>query len=456
MHRQMTERELNLSRLGWFIKLRWLAVIGIFLIVSISTFILRITLPFMFLYAGVAALLLFNVIFYFYYKKLQRTIETDTWAKKANMFANIQISTDLIMLIYLLYFSGGIENPFIFYFIFHMITASIILPKRDAYLQATLSMGILGFLIILESLKIIPYYPLAGLIPGGQILFFNRIYVWGVFGALTSTLYLAIYLTSSISEKLIEREWDLTMANKKLAEQDRIKSRYVLSVTHDIQSGLAAIQNCIKVVLEGFTGNITEKTKEMLGRADRRTLSLLGFVRDLLHLSKIRASEEFKKEKISLNDIINNVIEEYKPFMEDKKITLLREIPDDEVFVYANKETLKEVFINLLNNAVKYTLSYGKIGIQVKPVPDKEECFHIKIWDTGIGIPSSDTNKIFDEFYRSGNAQDMDKQGTGLGLSIVKEGLKLHKSDISVESVPGKGTSFFLPCQARVIRVWTI
>ncbi|MCL5408669.1 MAG: ATP-binding protein [Candidatus Omnitrophica bacterium] len=448
----MTARELNI-RLGWFIKLRWLAVIGIFLIISASVFILKIKLPFNFLYAGVAALFLFNVIFYFYHSKLKKTSETDTWHGRANTFANIQISTDLIMLMYLLYFSGGIENPFIFYFIFHMITASIILPKRDAYMQATLAVGILGFVIILESMKVIPYYPIGSLISEGQTLIFSRVYTWGVFGAMASTLYLAVYLTSSISEKLIERERALTLANKQLAEQDRIKSRYVLTVTHDIQSGLAAIQNCIKVVLEGFTGDITEKTKEMLGRADRRTLSLLNFVRDLLHLSKIRASEEFKKEEFPLNDIINNVIEEYKPFIEDKKLTLSCEIPMEKIFVYANKETLKEVFINLLNNAIKYTPSYGKIGIHVKSVPDKKGCFHIKIWDTGIGIPASDINKIFDEFYRSRNAQDMDKQGTGLGLSIVKEVLKLHKSNIRVESIPGKGTSFFLPCQTRVVAV---
>jgi signal transduction histidine kinase len=451
----MTAKELNI-RLEWFIKLRWLAVIGIFLIISISIFILKIILPFIFLYAGAIALFLFNVIFYFYYKKLKQISENNTWLKKANIFANVQISTDLIMLIYLLYFSGGIENPFIFYFIFHMITASTILSKKDAYLQATLATGLIGLMIIFEYIKITPYYSLIYLISGKHAIIFNKIYVLGIFGAIASTLYLAVYLTSSISEKLVEREQDLILANKKLADQDKIKSRYVLTVTHDIQSSLSTIQNCIKVVLEGLTGNITEKTKEMLERAERRTLSLLNFVKDLLHLSKIRASEKFKKEEFSLKELINSIIEENKFYIEDKKLILSYEIPNDEVFIFANKETLKEVFINLLTNAIKYTPSYGKIGIQIKPVPDKKECFHIKVWDTGIGIPPSDINKIFDEFYRSKNAQDIDKQGTGLGLSIVKEVLKLHNSDIRVESILGKGTNFFLPFPVRTIAIFAV
>src|SRR5450830_1364183 len=139
----MIKEELNL-RLNWLIKLRWMAVGAVLLTISSSYLILRMVLPYKYLYLGGIILFLYNLLFYLYNRKIRVLINTESWQKKANRFANIQISIDLMMLVYLLHFSGGLENPFVFYFVFHMVIASILLSNREAYLQATLAAVLFG------------------------------------------------------------------------------------------------------------------------------------------------------------------------------------------------------------------------------------------------------------------------------------------------------------------------
>ncbi|MCM8804301.1 MAG: ATP-binding protein [Candidatus Omnitrophica bacterium] len=437
----MIEKELR-QRLDWFIKLRWLAGIGVLLAILISKFLLKITLPYNFLYIGGITLFLYNFIFYLYQQKLKQKIDSKNWVREANLFANVQISIDLGMLTYLIHFSGGIENPFIFYFVFHMVIASILLSNKAAYLQSTLAVILFGLVIIFEHLKIIPHYHLTGFISEEYI--FNRKYLFGIYTSFISTLYLVVYMATSIVNKLRMREEELALANERLAEQDRLKSRYVLTVSHDIQSSLSTIQNCLKVVLVGLTGELSEKSKEMIARAEQKTLYLLSFVKDLLNLSRIKAVKELEKSKFSLKETIIKVIEDLKQKAEEKKITLELEIPENSCLFYGNKEAIEELLINLIINGIKYTPWGGKVGIKMKKIEEKEGCFHLCVWDTGIGIPKQDLSKIFDEFYRSKNAESMEKEGTGLGLPIVKEILKVHNGEIWVESEIGKGTSFFL------------
>lgn len=437
----MVKKELS-RRLSWLIKIRWMAVGAVFLVVSGYYLILKPVLPFTFLYLGGTILFLCNLLFFLYDQKIKLTIGTKDWQKRADRFANIQISVDLAMLVYLLHFSGGLENPFIFFFIFHMVIASILLSNRAAYLQATLAAGLFGAVALSEHLQIMPHYHLQNFISGENIL--NRPYFLGTYGILVTTLYLTVYMATSIVNKLRARETELAIANEKLGEQDRLKSQYVLMVSHDLQSSLATIQNCLKVVLTGLTGQLTEKTREMVARAEQRTVFLLHFVKDLLNLSRIKAVKELEKAEFSLKELMAKMVEQLKPKAEEKKIALELECPQGPCLLYANEDAIEELLMNLAGNGIKYTAWGGKVGIEMKEVTEREGCFHTRVWDTGIGIPADDLPRIFDEFYRGKNAEAMEKEGTGLGLSIVKEILRAHRGEIWVESGVGKGTSFFL------------
>ena len=435
------EKELY-DRIKWFIYLRWIAIIGLFLVITISYYILKVDLHIIPLYLGNAFLLFYNSLFYLNYKR-----RIYKWLNKSNTFANIQISIDLIMLTYLIYFSGDIENPFIFFYIFHMVIASILLTNRAAYLQATLAIILLGGVLLFVYLKIIPHHHLLGTIPE-ELYASNYHYFLIKFSVFLITLYITVYMSTTIVNKLRERENDLELVNAQLEKQDRLKSEYVLTVSHDLKASLSAIQSCLVVVLSDFAGSISKKAREMITRAEQRSLSLIKFVEDLLNLSRIRASKSLEKQKISLSELVKKTTEQLILRIEQKNLNLSIKGVNSNLYVYANHRELECVFMNLLLNAVKYTPSEGEIVVSCKK-PKKGEYFQIAVSDSGIGIPHDDLPHIFDDFYRGENAKVFNKNGTGLGLSIVKHIINDMGCEIRAASQLNKGTRFIFNLPAK-------
>ncbi|MFQ5823897.1 MAG: sensor histidine kinase [bacterium] len=434
------EAELS-QRISWYIRLRWLAVIGVVGIVTGAHYILKVKCAHLPLYLAAGGVFFYNFLFYLYDIRLRSQIGSEGWLRKTRRFANLQISVDLFMLTFLIHFAGGVENPFIFYFIFHMVIASILLSSKEAYLQASLAVLLLGGLIIMEYFQFLPHYHLEGFIIGIQT-WRSPYYNLGIFSVFITTMYLTVFMVTRVANRLKDKEKDLAIANEELKEQDRLKSRYVLTVAHDIQTTLSTIQSCLKVVLANLTGTISEKSREMIARAEHRSVALLRFVKDLLNLSKIRAMKGVERTDLYLEEIVRKTIDQIKGNIEQKHIFLDVRIPKHLSLIYANQDALEQLFNNLLTNAVKYTPWQGKVGIEIVEIVGKEGCFHTTIWDTGIGIPQEDLSRIFDDFYRGKNAEQMVKDGTGLGLSIVKQIIDEHNGDIWVESQPGKGTKF--------------
>jgi len=225
-----------------------------------------------------------------------------------------------------------------------------------------------------------------------------------------------------------------------LTEQDHLKSQYVSVVSHHLQDSLSTIQFCLKVVLTDLVGSVPEKVREMVSRAESQSIYLLHFVKDLLNLSRVKAVKEMEMKRISLLKIIENVIKQLKPVAAKKSIMLELKDSTHGSSIFANKEAIEQLFINLLVNGIKYTNPDGKVGIEIV----EEKCFRIIVWDTGIGIPEVELPHIFDDFYRATNTKQIKEKGTGLGLSIVKQIVSAHKGEIRVESELNKGSKFIL------------
>lgn len=413
-------------RIVWLINLRWLAVIGLFLVLTGARYVLKMNLPFLMLYAGNLILILYNSLFFFY--------RDSKWGfKRAYFFANLQISLDLILLIYLIHFAGSYENPFIFFFIFHMVIASILLSNKAAYLQATLVVFLFGISTGGESLGLLPHYHLNGLIPAERCYLDLNYFIW-IYVTFASTLYIIVYLTTTIVNKLRKRENELEAA-------DKLKSQYVQSVAHDIKGSLSAIQSCLKVVLTGLTGPVSEKSGEMIARAERRSLSLLDFLNDLLALSKMRVSEKMEKKRVLLSELVKRVVEQLNPEIIEKGLIIIVGNTVSNSFIHANPLAIEQLFANILMNAVQYTPKGGKITLNFQEV--KAGGFiRIVISDTGIGIPKEVLPTIFNDFFRAKEARELTKHGTGLGLAIAKHIVEEHGGEIRVESEEGRGCSF--------------
>ncbi len=429
------------ERLYWLIGLRWVAIAGVVATVIFVTNILRLSIGVFPIYIVTLVLGLCNLA---YLISLNFIIYTPSPRQKSNeranyILANIQIFLDLTFLASLIHFSGGIENPFIFYFIFHMIIASILLTRRASFLQATYAVLLFSIMVTSEYLEILPHYSLEGFIP--NILHNNRLYITGVSFVFITTLYIAVYMATSISSRLREREKSLEEANILLKQKDRIKSEYVLRVTHDIKEHLSAVQSCIEPVTKGITGSLNERQKDLLFRARGRAQKLLFFVRALLEITRIKLDKGLEIEDFSFTESMKEILDDIKTRANAKRINFNADIDPLIGAIKGVRLYIEEAIMNLLANSVKYTNVNGEIYFQAE---DKRHYILIKIKDSGIGVPKDELPYIFDEFYRARNAKAIEKMGTGLGLSITKEIVELHKGRIWVESEENKGTTFYI------------
>jgi len=341
------------------------------------------------------------------------------------------MSADLLILTVLLHFSGGIENPFVFFFVFHMVIASILLSVRESYLQATFAVLLFGFLILFEYLWPGHHYCLKGFV--SNCLRGDGPYLLGTFFVLATTLYLVVYMASYIAVRL-------RRANIQLQQKDRIKDEYVLRLTHDIKGHLATVQSCLGVIVNRITGPLDNQQADLINRAHTRTTKLTNFVKTLLKLTQMRLSNEFEMDVFSLRDAIHNAVATVKTKAEDKSITLNCNIERSVDRIFGNQFSIEEMVTNLLLNAIKYTPANGTIEMNAKNHGDRVLA---EIADTGIGIPQEELPRVFDEFYRATNAREIERNGTGLGLSIVKHIVEKHSGQIWVESKENNGTKFW-------------
>ncbi len=422
-----------IERLHWLIRLRWIAVAGVFLTTLVVSQVFKFSLAAEPLYAVAIILGIYNLLFLL----LLRSMKGRESIAAINRIANAQISLDLLSLAVLIHFSGGIENPFLFYFIFHMIIASILLERRASFLQATFAVALFFAIVISEYLGILPHYCLKRFMVYDQQ--HNLIYIAGISFVFVSTLYIAVYMATSISGRLKQREKALEETNLRLEEKDHVKSEYVLRVTHGIKEHLSAIQGCLEPVAGGITGELNPGQFDLVQRAAQRTAKLMFFVKALLQITQIKLSKEIKMEYFSLEDSVSEAISYTFSKAKDKNITVNFTIDPGIDKIRAAREYIRETLMNLIVNSIKYTSRNGKVDIKIS---DKGSSIVIEISDTGIGIPKNELPRIFEEFYRASNAKEVERDGTGLGLSIAKHVVEMHNGKIWVESEEGKGSKF--------------
>ena len=417
----------------WLITLRWMGVLCIFLVTFISSRILDIAIRDFSLYIVSVAFLLLNFMHYLWLKRIMQLEGRDT-SRSLRLLINFQISTDFIALTIMLHFSGGIENPFIVYYIFHMIMASITLAPRESFLQVTFALILIGILSLFEYTGILPHYALEGFI--SHDLYQSEIYLLATGIIFVSTSYLVVYITNSIVLQSRRLEEAYSKANKELEKKDEIKNEYVLRITHDIKGHLAAIQSCLNVLQSKPEGS--KDNEEFLDRASQRTSSLIRFVKDLLNITKLKLTDEFRTGLFSIRESIQKTVANLKSTAEEKSIRIHVEINDSVEQVVGFQVSIEELITNLLSNAIQYSDPNSDVYMKVK---EWENQILIEIQDNGPGIPELEKELVFEEFYRGSNIRDT-SEGTGLGLAITRKIVETHGGRIWVESAKGKGSKF--------------
>ena len=421
------------QRAYWLIRLRWLAAVSVAAATFVCAHLFGITLQERALYGIALLLLAYNFVLLALLRRLTAA-PGERGLQGVKRMIGVQISTDLVILTVLLHFSGGVENPLAFFFIFHMIIASILLSVWESYLQATLAVLLFGLLALLEYSGAISHHPLAGFVTHCQ--YQEGPYVLGTFFVFAVSLYLVVYMASYIAVRLRRAERAQAQANERLRAQDRIKDEYVARLTHDIKGHLAAIQTCLAVAIGG---PINGQVADFVDRAYRRTQKLTAFVRILLRLTKLKLSGMPEMTVFSLGDAAGHAVATVRKRAEDKAIHLSCTLESSGPMVRADREAIEETLVNLLLNAIKYTPEQGTVSIEART---EDDSVLLEISDTGIGVPPAELARIFDEFYRASNARQIERNGTGLGLSLAKQVIELHDGSISVFNTEGSGTTF--------------
>jgi len=223
-------------------------------------------------------------------------------------------------------------------------------------------------------------------------------------------------------------------------EKEKMKKNFITMVSHELKTPLVAIQQYFEVILGGTAGKVTTEQREMIVRASARINGLLILINDWLNMARIEASKLVEKfEPLNIATILHETMESMQLLAKDKNISLQIDLPDNLPMIQGDKETLREVFTNLIGNGIRYNRDNGAVNIRVE---EEDAYLVVKVSDTGIGIPKEHLPFIFDEFYRVKSKETQGITGTGLGLSIVKRIVEAHSGYIKVESEPGKGSSF--------------
>ena len=220
---------------------------------------------------------------------------------------------------------------------------------------------------------------------------------------------------------------------------ESMRSEFVANVSHELKTPVAAVKGFAETLLSGgVQDKETERSflKIIYDEGDR----LNRLIGDILELSKIESKRApLQCSPVHVHSFFEMVLGTLSKVAEKKQIRLEMHVPE-ELYIEADEDKMKQIFINLLSNGINYTPDGGRVKLQVTMDNDDEVIFAVS--DTGIGIPKKDLPRIFERFYRVDKGRSRNSGGTGLGLSIVKHLVELHHGKLSVESELGMGTTF--------------
>jgi len=228
----------------------------------------------------------------------------------------------------------------------------------------------------------------------------------------------------------------------RLKKLEKIREDFVANVTHEIKTPLTAIVGFIET-LQGGAINERENAEKFLQIISENAHRLNRLVDDLLTLSNIELGEmKLRLEAMSIGGVIENILPVFETKTAEKSLTIYKDIPEGLPLILADKDKVAQILLNILDNAVKFTLNGGRVSIRISH--EGKGPVVVKVIDTGIGIPKSEIPRLGERFYRVDKTRSREWGGTGLGLSIVKHLMKAHHGDIEIESQMGKGTTVSL------------
>jgi signal transduction histidine kinase len=407
----------------WLVSLRWLACAAVFVITAVTSSVLHVVANPLPLYLVGCAMVGYNLLF--------KLGESEPGAE-TNIERNIfrQVVFDLAALTLLLYFSDLPRNPFLFFYVFHMIIASMYLRGRGPYVLAAIAIGMVGLVMLFEYLGWIARFPLTFPSEEGKPPPFDALYLVGVFTAFASALLIAVYFTTSIRRYVDRAHAEIRQKEKMLGI-----GQLVAGIAHQIANPLDGVQNCLKHIGEKVKSDphLTEYVQlmtEALERIERTAKRVQAFARPrgvTLQSTDVNQAVEATLEVLGTSH--------------GQQIAIETDL-EDVAPVQGDPYTLQEVLFNLCTNALAAMPHGGTLTLRTHSLGRKDEdqmgSVAIDVSDTGVGIPRVNLEKIFEPFFTTRASSG----GTGLGLGLCRMLISEMGGRIEVRSVLGQGTTF--------------
>ncbi len=420
-----------LRRDKWLIRLRWIAILGLFsgvVLLKITDLGPHSSLNAMAIMGF--TLLGLNLIYLAY-----ATAKKQFGMSGLVILLNVQMVMDLLVLTILIYLTGSEESPLSFFYVFHIILASIIFSGTFSYLYSLLVIFLYSGLLLLEHSIYMEH-----------VCFFNELHlhndsravlsIWFIF---VVTMMVSAYLAQNVTERHRRVRTKLEVANQKLQEINETKTTFFRYASHEMKAPIATIQSTLMVIEDILGTKADKRVINMLNRAIGRTSETIGMLKDLADLTYGNFQEQQQFEILSLRKLLAEIVADAKPNSDRKGQRLTFKAAHVTFDYFGDANALRKIFNNLISNAVRYTQESGNITVSLEKVSLN---FVVKVIDDGPGIPQSEQVNIFKEFYRTPTARKAISEGTGLGLAIVMRMVELHSGDIQVDSKERQGSTF--------------
>lgn len=441
-----TDNSFFFKHLGSFVWLRWLAAISIAMGALITYHFLGTAVHQTAVYILAGSFLAYNFVIFLLLRHYSRS-GSGIVRKIVKQSIDYQIALDILFLVFLLHYSGGIESPYVFFVILHMIVVSSVLPVWKSFFEASLAVLLFGGMVLLEYSGFVPHHCLKGYII--DCFYRDNVYVLGSTLVLAITLYLTVFITTTILTKIIKQIEHLhEQVNVGRTEQDRFIDEYVVSFTHDVKGDLAAIQSCLAIVLKG---SLDKQSFEFASRSYNRTKKLASHMKIFIKLTNARLDNKIQITRLPLKQLIEDAVNTLRSKTEEKSIKLNYSVSTNGQNIYGIESSIEEILSTVLINTIMFTSKNSKITVRVT---NETNLVQLQISNTGINISKSDLSKVFNKYYWADKEKDVAFKSVASKLIRIKRFVEDRGGEIEANCKNGKETNLIItiPCFCRMVK----